>query len=843
MSPPKTMTRNKASTSDRISNLPTEIIENILLRLPLRDTVKTCVLSKNWNEKWKAVPQIVFDKSFCTQYPRSYNMRETLFNCPLNSIRFRNTPILASVTIKATEDFVPESGEFQPADMTEVFHGLPVIEDLFVGYNLLMLNYGAAADENAAVEFLETQDFLDISLKKLREVEMLTFDDSKPAVALTSLPGEGDLVPCDNNVIARLVGLFSGIRETHRTALSSVNLAMEEITKHWSMLSLSEKEGSGLHLRKEQAIAEYAIAARFLTKRPLNIEAIANTFTPLWRAKSGFKIKNLGNHLILFSFDNLGDVDRILKSEPWCFDKHLMVLSQFDKDTPLNPLELKKVSFWVQVFDIPVRFRNREVAEQICEAIGSIIHPTDASNINGGSFIRVRVRVDISLPLYRGRLITLEDGKEHWVSFKYERLPNLCYWCGLLTHGDRDCNKWIDSEGSLQKEDQQFGPWLRAPPFQASRKSVLSVPGFFAKKKKENPVHYSPEPPSQPPMAAPETTSMSTPPNMPTFNAKDLIRSNPEKAGNIQTISNSKEDPTMNLPPTKDFEQLIREIDQDISCFDHSEGPQVNISGPSIKSDTGPYTDTLNTQLNIPKPLQDSTNLDRSNQNQAQEGKKWTRIQRPSLPSDDQILGIPLGKHLHPSSHDESPPTKRKTPLGENQNAHPSELDEVLKTIQPSVTQEMNDQLLMLFTRIKTREGNHHYQTKKANLYKVRTTGVDIRSVPPILLTVPLPTKPSPPLPALPTHQAQASPSLSKSFHGSLSTEMLFCSTIVGLPLLIPPLLVMGELFKAWVSCWEHPYVYGVLGFEAMATFVGQVSVLSLIALFGAATTAMMYIK
>ncbi|XP_009375876.2 UDP-galactose/UDP-glucose transporter 4 isoform X1 [Pyrus x bretschneideri] len=100
--------------------------------------------------------------------------------------------------------------------------------------------------------------------------------------------------------------------------------------------------------------------------------------------------------------------------------------------------------------------------------------------------------------------------------------------------------------------------------------------------------------------------------------------------------------------------------------------------------------------------------------------------------------------------------------------------------------------------------------------------------------------------------------------------EMLFCSTVVGLPFLIPPMLLTGELFKAWNSCWQvtcnpkilrfhhvtcitqasqcltnlfgimqHPYVYGVLVFEAMATFVGQVSVLSLIALFGAATTAM----
>ncbi|KAM1034639.1 hypothetical protein PS1_038318 [Malus domestica] len=70
-------------------------------------------------------------------------------------------------------------------------------------------------------------------------------------------------------------------------------------------------------------------------------------------------------------------------------------------------------------------------------------------------------------------------------------------------------------------------------------------------------------------------------------------------------------------------------------------------------------------------------------------------------------------------------------------------------------------------------------------------------------------------------------------------TEMLFCSTVVGLPFLLPPMILTGELVRAWNSCSEHPYVYGVLVFEALATNVGQVSVLSLIALFGAATTAM----
>lgn len=32
-------------------------------------------------------------------------------------------------------------------------------------------------------------------------------------------------------------------------------------------------------------------------------------------------------------------------------------------------------------------------------------------------------------------------------------------------------------------------------------------------------------------------------------------------------------------------------------------------------------------------------------------------------------------------------------------------------------------------------------------------------------------------------------------------TEMLFCSTLVGMPFLIPPMVFTGELFKAWDSC------------------------------------------
>ena len=83
--------------------------------------------------------------------------------------------------------------------------------------------------------------------------------------------------------------------------------------------------------------------------------------------------------------------------------------------------------------------------------------------MEGGDHVCVRVTLDISKPLCRGCKITLDGGTTGWVSFKYERLPSICFWCGCLTHGEKDCEQWIISEGSLIVEDRKYGAWLRAP--------------------------------------------------------------------------------------------------------------------------------------------------------------------------------------------------------------------------------------------------------------------------------------------------------------------------------------------------------------------------------------------
>ena len=248
---------------------------------------------------------------------------------------------------------------------------------------------------------------------------------------------------------------------------------MEDLAKSWKRLTLSEREGPGCNLTTEHSTTEHSIAAKFLTKRAINVDVIARTFTPLWRAKNGFKIQRFGEHKLLFTFDNKRDVERIIMSEPWSFDKHLIVMQRYDSDSPLQDIKFDRTTLWVQGHGLSLKYMNFEAGTKICEVVGEVIQPSDTRLFDAGNFIRVQVSIDLSLPLCRGRLISLSDEKEVWVSFKYEHIPNICYWCGCLTHDDKDYDLWIESEGTLQADQRAFGPHLCAPPFVATRKNVI----------------------------------------------------------------------------------------------------------------------------------------------------------------------------------------------------------------------------------------------------------------------------------------------------------------------------------------------------------------------------------
>ncbi len=76
--------------------------------------------------------------------------------------------------------------------------------------------------------------------------------------------------------------------------------------------------------------------------------------------------------------------------------------------------------------------------------------------------MRVQLRLDITKPIPRSRLVTFSAVRQMWVSFKYERLPWLCFGCGIIGHLERDCGSLPGNGSGSSRGIQQYGPWFQA---------------------------------------------------------------------------------------------------------------------------------------------------------------------------------------------------------------------------------------------------------------------------------------------------------------------------------------------------------------------------------------------
>ena len=123
-------------------------------------------------------------------------------------------------------------------------------------------------------------------------------------------------------------------------------MRMDDLAQSWNRLTLSDREGLGCCLLDDEKAENFSIATKFLTRRAINMEIIAKTFTPLWRARNGFKIQSFGDHKILFTFNNKEDVDIILEGEPWSFNKHLVVMSRYENESSLEDIQFEKTKLW-----------------------------------------------------------------------------------------------------------------------------------------------------------------------------------------------------------------------------------------------------------------------------------------------------------------------------------------------------------------------------------------------------------------------------------------------------------------------------------------------------------------
>ena len=153
---------------------------------------------------------------------------------------------------------------------------------------------------------------------------------------------------------------------------------------------------------------------------------------------------------------------RVLDGGPWTFDNFHLVLHHYKPGDIPATIPLNHFAIWVQVHELPVGCMSERIGIQLGNAIGEFVSYDHVNNSGfWKSYMGIRVRLDVRLPLLRWKKIRKADSGLVIVRFQYERLGVFCYLCALIRHTDVFCPRlFLEPEQEVKPE---WGAWLKAP--------------------------------------------------------------------------------------------------------------------------------------------------------------------------------------------------------------------------------------------------------------------------------------------------------------------------------------------------------------------------------------------
>lgn len=240
----------------------------------------------------------------------------------------------------------------------------------------------------------------------------------------------------------------------------------DDLTKLWGKISLSKEESEDVEINNCALTGvlnkgHLCLVGKLVADLTVSKAIIRTTLLRGWKPTRELSFKVLGDNLFLLDFENEWDKIRVLEGRPWVFEGNLFFVEEFDGLTPPNQIDFEQVIFWVRMFGLLLACMSQAVGATIGATVRVVEEvDTDDEGIGWGEFLRVRIRMDLSKPLARGRSLKL-FGKTVWVTFKYERLPRICFHCGVIRHGKHSCLERPSFR--VQGATTEFGPWMRVP--------------------------------------------------------------------------------------------------------------------------------------------------------------------------------------------------------------------------------------------------------------------------------------------------------------------------------------------------------------------------------------------
>ncbi|KAH7839628.1 hypothetical protein Vadar_006500 [Vaccinium darrowii] len=257
----------------------------------------------------------------------------------------------------------------------------------------------------------------------------------------------------------------------------------DELTSRFKSFHLTEDEQSEITLLDDDILASEAecrtsLFGKVVSQKSVNLGGLRTTMGLIWGNPTNFKVLEIGKGIYQFILPSESDVIRILNGKPWFFNNHFLTLEKWNPNLQPKQYCFQFTPLWVQIWGLPIQFISKEVGAKIGGRIGFVDDVAiPATGSTEGRYVRVRVHLDVTLPLKRGCMVKLASCPAFWVEFRYEKLPMFCRYCGMVGHDLHSCiPRSFDIDDNTLR-DAQYGPWIRASPAtQSGRRRPSSPP-------------------------------------------------------------------------------------------------------------------------------------------------------------------------------------------------------------------------------------------------------------------------------------------------------------------------------------------------------------------------------
>lgn len=213
--------------------------------------------------------------------------------------------------------------------------------------------------------------------------------------------------------------------------------------------------------KQQIEFVDFRLVGKVLTDKTVNFNVVKNRMASVWRPCKGMNMKEVDPNLYVFQFFNLVDLKRAMDGGPWTYDNNLLLFHKLMPGEVARGVTLCYVDIWIRIYDLPARYMSVNIGKQLGYYIGCFVEYDSSNNSTfWKNYMRVRVGIDVRVPLKRGKKIACQGKHGMRINFKYERLSNFCFVCGLLGHTEFLYNVVVENPGKEIK--REWGTWLRA---------------------------------------------------------------------------------------------------------------------------------------------------------------------------------------------------------------------------------------------------------------------------------------------------------------------------------------------------------------------------------------------